>query len=87
MSKSSAWDTDALKVVANVSFEAIQRLGLLEEDGIVCHIFAPWKRVFSIPYPAVFGFGAKIFLPLGIWSIFLHKDLIHENLDWDSFEF
>ena len=34
-----------------------------KEDGIVCHIFAPRKRAFSRPYPVVFGFGAKIFLP------------------------
>ena len=34
------------------------------EDGIVCHIFAPRKRAFVRPYPVVFGFGAKIFMPL-----------------------
>ena len=30
-----------------------------KEDGIVCHIFAPRERVFSISYAVVFGFGAK----------------------------
>ena len=30
-----------------------------KEDGIVCRIFAPRKRPFSIKYPVVFGFVPK----------------------------
>ena len=52
-----------------------------KEDGTVCHIFAPRKHEFSMPYPVVFGFCDKNISATtkGARSIFLHKDLIHET--------
>ena len=57
--------TVAVKLmVFNTSLKLFNVWDSFKEDGIVRHIFAPRKRAFSIPYPVVLGFGAKIFLLL-----------------------
>ena len=38
------------------------------QDGIKYNMLGPRKRAFSIPYRVVFGFGAKIFLLLLLWT-------------------